>query len=208
MASMRARPFVATLAALLALGRADDARADSAASPAPPGRDLAGDHAISVAVAPAAYLQLSPEELILGMKLRLGYATPVARPLRLAFDLGLTRGGWLAGSDVGTSVGTRDVAIEPTVGAISEGRLNASAWLTGKVAVGPLFVWPNSVYAPASVGGIARLTGGLRHLVSSSVAIGVDLSGAVAAGRFKLRPYETATFLVSFELALVVETRI
>lgn len=190
------------LAASVVLGRPATARAEE--------RDLEHDKAISVGIGPAMYLQQSsPVEAILGMKLRLGYAFPVVRPLRFSFDLGLTKGGWLAGSDVGTTVGTSDVAIEPTVGAVFEKRSRSGrAWLTGKFAVGPLIVWPSIAHFPVSIGALVRSTGGVRHLLSSSVAIGVDLSAAAAAGSFKLQPYRAATFMLGFDVALVVEVRI
>jgi hypothetical protein len=59
-----------------------------------------------------------------------------------------------------------------------------------------------------SVGGLVRSTGGVRHLFSSSFAMGIDLSAALAAGSFKLDPYRTATFMLGFDVALVLEVRI
>jgi hypothetical protein len=202
---MRGRSVAVTLATLVVLGHAGSARAEESAE-----RDRTREGAISVGIGPGAYVQMSsPEEVVLGMQLRLGYATPVVRHhLRLSLDVAVTPGGLVPGSDVGTSVGSRDTAIEPTVGVVTETRGKPRAWLTAKTALGPLVFWPNSVYRDASGGILARLTAGARTLLSSSVALGVDLSGAVAAGSFKLDIGPAATFVIAFGAALVVEIRI
>jgi hypothetical protein len=187
-----------SLLVVVALGAAAPARAETDAPPA-------AVHALSLELGPAAYSAIGTAPVFAGPKVTLGYRHALAGPLRLAVDLGLAFGGCLATGDENGCILVPGKAVELTAGLVAETRLGAHSVAFGKLAPGLLAFEPDA--RSGGVGLVVRAGGGLRRFVSASTAVGVDVTAALAAGRFELDYGASQSTLVSVEAGLVLETR-
>jgi hypothetical protein len=181
-------------------GAGAPARAEPGGEP-PPG----AVHTLSVQVGPVVYSAIGTAPIFAGPKLTLGYRRALAGPLWLDVALGLASGACLRDGDEAGCVLVPGAAFELLAGVRAETRLGAHSVAFGKLAPGLLALDPDA--RSGGVGLIVRAGGGLRRFVSANAAVGVDVTGAIVAGRFELDYGASPWTLMSVEAGLVLETR-